>query len=134
MSNYRQYLPNQELLDIVDNWSDDDNQYDIDPSNTKKISETPLTIKTVVVGESDGELINDDEISTNIACDLSPLNKVAGTIEVVYESNVENYAGPVDVVEPQPSTSEYEPPQKKYRCQSDFKPNWKKTTRFKYDI
>lgn len=65
----RKYLTNEELLDIIDNWDEDE----------------PLIIDTVtclppdnVAGESDDELIDDDELSTNIACDLSPLNEVAG--------------------------------------------------------
>lgn len=145
----RKYLTNQELLDVMDNWNV--NELDYDPS---------LAIETVivlppdnVVGESDDEFIDDDEISTNIACDLSPLNEVAGiiccgffncvwlivfvclgTIEVIYESNIEDYAGPEEVVEQQPSTSQHEPPAKKYRPKSDFNPNWGKTKRFKYDI
>lgn len=59
-----------------------------------------------------------------------------GVIEVVYASNVEDFAGPEEVVESEealPSTSA-QPPKQTYRPATDFKPKWAKTKRVAYDI
>lgn len=56
-----------------------------------------------------------------------------GTIEVIYESNVEDYGGPEEVAAPQPSTSN-DPPAKKYRLKADFTPSWIKSNKIMYNI
>ncbi|KAK9703831.1 hypothetical protein QE152_g29089 [Popillia japonica] len=84
--------------------------------------------------DSDYQAIDEDKISTNITCDESPLDEIAGTIEVIYTSTIEDYGGPgVQQEELQPSTSE-ELHKHKYRPVADFKPVWKKTKRTAYDI
>lgn len=74
----RKYLTNNELQEIIDNWSDDEREHS---------AERAIAIETVVclppdntIGDSDCETIDDDKISTNAFSDESPLTELAGTV------------------------------------------------------
>ncbi|KAK9751394.1 Transposase IS4 [Popillia japonica] len=144
----RKYLTTAELQDIADNWSFDEDDHERASAIESVICLPPDN----TAGDSDCETIDKDKISTNITCDESPLDEIAGTIEVIYTSTIEDYGGPgvqQEVLQPstsedyggpgvqqevlQPSTSE-ELSKHKYRPVADFKPVWKKTKRTANDI
>lgn len=146
----RKYLTNAELQAVIENWSEDDEDGHEKASAIENVTCLP---PDNTAGDSDCETENDNDISANLNTDVNPLAEIAGNIfpivsvvladnlcfickiEVVCASNVEDYAGPEEVVEskePLPSTSAQLPKQT-YRPATDFKPKWARTKRVSYD-
>lgn len=72
----RKYLTTAELQDIADNWSFDEDDHERASAIESVICLPPDN----TAGDSDCETIDEDKISTNITCDESPLDEIAGII------------------------------------------------------